>query len=108
MTSGRGWSTRSVPSIPSVEVDYNHVDAACIYLVESPQRYGVIVTDNLFGDILSDLGGRGHRWHRLRGERESESRAHRRVALRAGPRRRARHRRHRHEPIRWRRSPRPC
>jgi 3-isopropylmalate dehydrogenase len=41
----------------SVEVDYNHVDAACIYLVESPQRYGIIVTDNLFGDILSDLAG---------------------------------------------------
>ncbi len=40
-----------------VEVDYNHVDAACIYLVESPKRYGVIVTDNLFGDILSDLAG---------------------------------------------------
>jgi 3-isopropylmalate dehydrogenase len=42
---------------PDVEVDYNHVDAACIYLVESPERYGVIVTDNLFGDILSDLAG---------------------------------------------------
>jgi 3-isopropylmalate dehydrogenase len=41
----------------TVEVDYNHVDAACIYLVESPERYGVIVTDNLFGDILSDLAG---------------------------------------------------
>jgi len=41
----------------SVAVDYNHVDAACIYLVENPQRYGVIVTDNLFGDILSDLAG---------------------------------------------------
>jgi 3-isopropylmalate dehydrogenase len=41
----------------TVEVDYNHVDAACIYLVESPQRYGIIVTDNLFGDILSDLAG---------------------------------------------------
>ncbi|HEY5302755.1 MAG TPA: 3-isopropylmalate dehydrogenase [Acidimicrobiales bacterium] len=40
-----------------VEVDYNHVDAACIYLVEDPQRYSVIVTDNLFGDILSDLAG---------------------------------------------------
>ncbi len=46
-----------MPSIPTVNVDYNHVDAACIYLVESPQRYGVIVTDNLFGDILSDLAG---------------------------------------------------
>lgn len=42
---------------PNVEVDYNHVDAACIYLVESPSRYGIIVTDNLFGDILSDLAG---------------------------------------------------
>ncbi|MDE3082079.1 MAG: 3-isopropylmalate dehydrogenase [Acidobacteriota bacterium] len=42
---------------PSVVVDYNHVDAACIYLVENPGRYGVIVTDNLFGDILSDLAG---------------------------------------------------
>jgi 3-isopropylmalate dehydrogenase len=45
------------PEYPGVAVDYNHVDAACIYLVESPQRYGVIVTDNLFGDILSDLAG---------------------------------------------------
>ena len=37
--------------------DYNHVDAACIYLVEQPRRYDVIVTDNLFGDILTDLAG---------------------------------------------------
>ncbi len=42
---------------PAVEVDYQHVDAACIYLVEDPQRYGILVTDNLFGDILSDLAG---------------------------------------------------
>src|SRR5487761_2445873 len=42
---------------PSVELDYQHVDAACIYLVEDPGRYEVIVTDNLFGDILSDLAG---------------------------------------------------
>ncbi len=42
---------------PSVETDYNHVDAACIYFVTDPQRYDVIVTDNLFGDILTDLGG---------------------------------------------------
>ena len=40
-----------------LETAYNHVDAACIYFVESPQRYDVIVTDNLFGDILTDLGG---------------------------------------------------
>lgn len=44
-------------SFEDVVVDYQHVDAACIYLVESPERYGVIVTDNLFGDILSDLAG---------------------------------------------------
>jgi 3-isopropylmalate dehydrogenase len=42
---------------PGVTRDYNHVDAACIYLVEGPDRYDVIVTDNLFGDILTDLAG---------------------------------------------------
>jgi 3-isopropylmalate dehydrogenase len=42
---------------PDVTTAYNHVDAACIYFVESPQRYDVIVTDNLFGDILTDLAG---------------------------------------------------
>lgn len=40
-----------------LQTDYNHVDAACIYFVQSPQQYDVIVTDNLFGDILTDLGG---------------------------------------------------
>jgi 3-isopropylmalate dehydrogenase len=42
---------------PGTETSYQHVDAACIYLVEQAQRYGVIVTDNLFGDILTDLAG---------------------------------------------------
>ena len=42
---------------PNVERDYNHVDAACIYLVEDAFRYDVIVTDNLFGDIITDLAG---------------------------------------------------
>jgi len=41
----------------SVTTDYHHVDAACIYMVEQPERYDVLVTDNLFGDILSDLAG---------------------------------------------------
>jgi 3-isopropylmalate dehydrogenase len=40
-----------------VATAYHHVDAACIYFVQDPQRYDVIVTDNLFGDILTDLGG---------------------------------------------------
>ena len=42
---------------PGVGTAYNHVDAACIYFVQDPHRYDVIVTDNLFGDILTDLGG---------------------------------------------------
>ena len=45
------------PDFPEVEWDYNHVDASCIYMVEQPTRYDVIVTDNLFGDILTDLAG---------------------------------------------------
>jgi 3-isopropylmalate dehydrogenase len=42
---------------PDVATAYNHIDAACIYMVEDAQRYDVIVTDNLFGDILTDLAG---------------------------------------------------
>lgn len=42
---------------PDVHTAYCHIDAACIYFVEDPQRFDVIVTDNLFGDILTDLGG---------------------------------------------------
>ena len=45
------------PEFPDVEVDYNHIDAATIYMVTDPSRYDVIVTDNLFGDILTDLAG---------------------------------------------------
>ena len=42
---------------PDVVVDYLHVDAATIFLVTQPSRFDVIVTDNLFGDILTDLAG---------------------------------------------------
>ena len=42
---------------PDVEVDYLHVDAATIFLVDEPSRFDVIVTDNLFGDIITDLAG---------------------------------------------------
>jgi 3-isopropylmalate dehydrogenase len=42
---------------PAIGTAYNHVDAATIYFVQDPHRYDVIVTDNLFGDILTDLGG---------------------------------------------------
>lgn len=41
---------------PDVVTDYVHVDAACLYLVTGPERFDVLVTDSMFGDILSDLG----------------------------------------------------
>ena len=40
---------------PQVSVDYLHVDAATIFMVQDPGRFDVIVTDNLFGDIVTDL-----------------------------------------------------
>ena len=40
---------------PDIERDYVHVDAVCIYMVECPQRFDVIVTGNMFGDIITDL-----------------------------------------------------
>ena len=42
---------------PGVEVDYLHIDAATIFMVTDPSRFDVIVTDNLFGDIITDLAG---------------------------------------------------
>jgi 3-isopropylmalate dehydrogenase len=47
---------RTAKEFPGVSVDYVHVDAACMFLVTQPERFDVIVTDNLFGDILTDLG----------------------------------------------------
>ncbi len=41
---------------PQVERDYVHVDAACLYFVTQPERFDVVVTENLFGDIITDLG----------------------------------------------------
>ncbi len=58
--AGDLWSrtvNEAAPDYPDVSHDYNHVDATCIYLVENPERYDVIVTDNLFGDIITDLAG---------------------------------------------------
>jgi 3-isopropylmalate dehydrogenase len=39
-----------------VQADYNHVDACCMWMVKSPEFYDVIVTTNMFGDIITDLG----------------------------------------------------
>ncbi|GAA2955971.1 3-isopropylmalate dehydrogenase [Glutamicibacter bergerei] len=41
---------------PQVQLDYVHVDAMCFHLPVSPERFDVVVTDNLFGDIITDLG----------------------------------------------------
>ncbi|GAT67545.1 3-isopropylmalate dehydrogenase [Planomonospora sphaerica] len=41
---------------PDVETDYCHIDAASMFFVNQPQRFDVIVTDNLFGDIITDIG----------------------------------------------------
>ena len=41
---------------PDVTTDYQHVDAASMFFVTQPERFDVIVTDNLFGDILTDIG----------------------------------------------------
>jgi 3-isopropylmalate dehydrogenase len=45
-----------VAAAEGVGLSYAHVDAACLWMVDDPQRFDVIVTDNLFGDIISDLG----------------------------------------------------
>jgi 3-isopropylmalate dehydrogenase len=57
--SGSLWS-RTVEDVardyPHVTVAYTHVDAAAMFFVSDPSRFDVVVTDNLFGDILTDLG----------------------------------------------------
>jgi 3-isopropylmalate dehydrogenase len=44
------------PDYPDVKTDYAHVDATCMWMVKNPEWFDVIVTDNLFGDIITDLG----------------------------------------------------
>ncbi len=41
---------------PDIETDYAHIDALCMWLVKNPEWFDVIVTDNMFGDIITDLG----------------------------------------------------
>jgi 3-isopropylmalate dehydrogenase len=41
---------------PDVKTDYAHVDATCMWMVKNPESFDVIVTDNMFGDIITDLG----------------------------------------------------
>jgi 3-isopropylmalate dehydrogenase len=49
-------TAQEVAAQAGLELSYAHVDAACLYLVDDPGRFDVIVTDNLFGDIITDLG----------------------------------------------------
>jgi 3-isopropylmalate dehydrogenase len=44
------------PDYPQVKTEYTHVDALCMWMVKNPEWFDVIVTDNLFGDIVTDLG----------------------------------------------------
>jgi len=58
--AGGLWSrivNEAAAEFPDVTVDYLHVDAATISMVTQPERFDVIVTDNLFGDIITDLAG---------------------------------------------------
>ena len=41
---------------PDIQTDYAHVDATCMWMVKNPEWFDVIVTDNMFGDIITDLG----------------------------------------------------
>ncbi len=59
VNSGGLWQRtvdRVAPEFPSVTVAYCHVDAASMFFVTDPGRFDVVVTDNLFGDILTDIG----------------------------------------------------
>ncbi|MDX9745455.1 MAG: 3-isopropylmalate dehydrogenase [Syntrophales bacterium] len=44
------------PEYPEIKTDYAHVDATCMWMVKNPEWFDVIVTDNMFGDIITDLG----------------------------------------------------
>src|SRR5262249_17301054 len=48
--------TEVATDFPEVTVDYQHVDAASMFFVTDPGRFDVVVTDNMFGDILTDIG----------------------------------------------------
>ena len=57
--AGRIWSAVTEAQradFPDIDVDYAHADAMALHLVQRPESFDVVVTDNLFGDILSDLG----------------------------------------------------
>ena len=48
--------TEVASNYPEIKTDYNHVDACCMRMVVAPEKYDVIATTNMFGDIITDLG----------------------------------------------------
>ena len=104
---GRASSTKSA-QFSDVEVAYQHVDAATIHLVTDPGRFDVIVTDNLFGDIITELAAAVSGGIGLAASGNIDATGHEPVDVRARARQCARHRRARASPIppprscRWR------
>ena len=83
---------------PDIKADYNHVDACCMWMVKNPEYYDVIVTTNMFGDIITDLGGDLAGRHGRGGRRQHQSRSGRHQHVRADGRQRAEiHRPERHQ-----------
>ena len=59
VNSGSLWKRtfdRVAAEYPDIATDYQHVDAAAMFFITNPDRFDVVVTDNLFGDILTDIG----------------------------------------------------
>ena len=52
----RAFTEMGETNFPDVEREYLHVDAACMFMVNQPERFDVMVTENMFGDIVTDLG----------------------------------------------------
>ncbi len=58
---------------PDIKPDYNHVDACCMWMVKNPEYFDVIVTTNMFGDIITDLAGILQGGHGRGGRRQHQS-----------------------------------
>jgi len=51
----RAFREMGASKYPNIKLDYTHVDATCMWMIKNPEWFDVIVTDNLFGDIITDL-----------------------------------------------------
>ncbi len=84
---------RRAREFPDVETAYQHVDAASMFFVTDPGRFDVVVTDNLFGDILTDIGAAIGGGIGLAASRQPRRQPQQPQHVRAGARQRSRHRR---------------